>query len=58
MLERGNILVLNPTHGHSHVHFVGSIADMLANDGHNVVSLFSFFFLLFFHSDGAFSNLG
>ena len=32
-----NILVWNPTIGHSHVMFLGNIADVLTANGHNVV---------------------
>lgn len=33
-----NVLIWNPTIGHSHVRFMGNIADILIKDGHNVVS--------------------
>lgn len=32
-----NILVWNPSIAHSHVKFLGNIADVLTMDGHNVV---------------------
>ncbi|KAK5985181.1 hypothetical protein GCK32_017091 [Trichostrongylus colubriformis] len=31
-----NVLIWNPTVGHSHVRFLSNIADILINDGHNV----------------------
>ncbi|KAK5978486.1 UDP-glucoronosyl and UDP-glucosyl transferase [Trichostrongylus colubriformis] len=31
-----NVLIWNPTIGHSHVRFLGTIADILFEDGHNV----------------------
>lgn len=34
-----NILIWSPTFGHSHVAFLGNIADVLTADGHNVVGL-------------------
>lgn len=33
------ILVYNPKFGHSHSSFLGRIADILVEEGHNVVSL-------------------
>lgn len=45
----GNILVLNPTTGHSHVRFLGNLASLLADDGHNVVSLFSKSFQIYLY---------
>lgn len=35
----GNILIWSPTFGHSHVAFLGNIADVLTADGHNVTIL-------------------
>lgn len=38
-VHSSNILIWNPTIGHSHVTFLGNIADVLTADGHNVVSI-------------------
>ncbi|KAK6059106.1 hypothetical protein COOONC_03263 [Cooperia oncophora] len=34
-----NYLVVSPLFGHSHSHFMGTIADVLTNAGHNVTVL-------------------
>ncbi|RCN30630.1 UDP-glucoronosyl and UDP-glucosyl transferase [Ancylostoma caninum] len=36
-VSASNILIWNPLLAHSHVKFLGNIADVLTNDGHNVV---------------------
>ncbi|KHJ89459.1 glycosyltransferase family 28 protein [Oesophagostomum dentatum] len=39
-VKASNILVWNPTIAHSHINFMGRVADALSADGHNVVCIF------------------